>query len=165
MIRRQMIVPTDTGRLWRALTDPDELGAWFGGRFHWTPTEGEPLRFTPAPESGDQAREGRVESVQPGRELRFTWWPVEGGSGEADRDGDGGPSEVAWRLEPVGPATILTVEETPTPAPAPALASASIGAGSAGRWEAGDDLALALWAERHVGAWAVAGTRAGAIAR
>ena len=142
MVQRHVVVPADTARLWRALTDPEEAGAWLGGELEWTVEEGEPLRFTPArPGPDEPVREGRVEAVEPGRYLRFRWWPTGGGPGTE--------SEVAYVLEPaVDDETILTVEETPAPASASASGSASASAASwvrataseSGAWSPLDDL-------------------------
>lgn len=142
MVQRHVVVPADADRLWRALTDPDEAGAWLGGELEWTVEEGEPLRFTPdRPTPDEPVREGRVEVVDPGRYLRFRWWPT-GGGPETE-------SEVAYVLEPaVDDETILTVEETPALASASVVGSSAVGSagvgsrsGSAGeRWSPVDDL-------------------------
>jgi uncharacterized protein YndB with AHSA1/START domain len=151
MVQRHVVIPADADRLWQALTDPDEAGAWLGGELEWTVEEGEPLRFTPArPTPDEPVREGRVEVVEPGRYLRFRWWPA-GGGPETE-------SEVAYVLEPAVDETILTVEETPAlasgaasaSASASALASASIfglasvsaagGTPASGAWTPVDDL-------------------------
>lgn len=128
MVQRHVVVPADADRLWQALTDPDEAGAWLGGELDWTVEEGEPLRFTPdRPGPDEPVREGRVEAVEPGRYLRFRWWPA-GGGPETE-------SEVAYVLEPaVDDETILTVEETPV------LASASACASTSAAWTRVDDL-------------------------
>ena len=110
--------------------------------------------------------EGRVEAVEPGRYLRFRWWPAGAGPDQA--------SEVAYVLEPAdarstggrrasiadeesdsAPAdrsTILTVEEAPVSAWAQDLAGTVdnvIGAADAGGWTRVDDLRLECWAGAH----------------
>lgn len=141
MIKRRVVVPADSDRLWQALTDPDEAGRWLGGELAWTAEEGEPLRFTPAPVGDSEPpREGQVEEVVRGRYLRFVWWPEDGGPESA--------SEVAYELEPViqddpssPPATILTVEEAPL---VPA------GRASCSAWSPLDNLQFHVWAARSL---------------
>lgn len=150
MIQRQLVVPADPDRLWRALTDPDEVAEWLGGTLEWTLSEGEPLRFVPDPGTGVPVREGRVDEVDPGRYLRFRWWPVS----EADPAGEA--TEVVYVLEPLveddecesGLATVLTVEEAPLTPAACTLAPTSGVALTATAWSPADSLALRLWAER-----------------
>ena len=136
MVQRHIVIPADADRLWRALTDPDEAGAWLGGELEWTVQEGEPLRFTPdRPTPAEPVREGRVEVVEPGRYLRFRWWPT-GGGPETE-------SEVAYVLEPaVDDETILTVEETPALAWPAASARTSVSGvvTASGAWGPVDDL-------------------------
>jgi uncharacterized protein YndB with AHSA1/START domain len=155
------VVPADADRLWRALTDPAEAGAWLGGWLEWTPEEGQPLHFHPGPGTLDGATgpmDGRVEAVIPGRYLKFRWWPQEAGPDAA--------SEVAYVLEPGresrgtdgsdedGPATILTVEEVPVGAMACAGRAGGVpmgvavlaSAGSSGQWSRLDSLCLSVWA-------------------
>lgn len=142
MIQRQVVVPADVDRLWRALTDPDEAGRWLGGRLQWEPREGGRLRFVP---DEGVAREGRVEEVVPRRCMRFVWWPAGDRSEPA--------SEVVYTLEPVGPpsepddpqgveATILTVEEAPAPAPSASASLAVAGSDPGASWTLNDDM---LW--------------------
>jgi uncharacterized protein YndB with AHSA1/START domain len=151
MVQRHVVVPADADRLWRALTDPDEAGAWLGGEIEWTVEEGQSLRFTPdRPTPDEPVREGRVEAVEPGRYLRFRWWPA-GGGPETE-------SEVAYVLEPaVDDETILTVEESPVPASASASAASSLSASGWATWGPVDDLqfrvsALAMSSAFRIGA-------------
>jgi uncharacterized protein YndB with AHSA1/START domain len=161
VIQRRVVVPADADRLWRALTDPAEAGAWLGGWLEWTPEEGQPLRFHPGPGTSDGTTGpmvGRVEAVVPGRYLKFRWWPQEAGPEAA--------SEVAYVLEPEsessgwdgseedGPATILTVEEVPVGAMAcagrargvPTGVAVLASSGGGREWSRLDSLCLSVWA-------------------
>ena len=112
MIERTVTVPAGPDRVWEALTDPDEMEAWLGGRLDWALEEGAGLRF----EGGDgEHKEGRVEQVEPMRALRFRWW---------DTGTDAAPleSEVQYVLEPDDDGTRLTVREAVVAAPDPAAA-------------------------------------------
>src|SRR5579862_6172183 len=96
VIRRQLVLPVEQGRVWEALTDPEQSQSWFGGRVDWDMVEGSPLHF--AGEDGT-SRKGRVEMVRPGRYLRYRWW-----------DEGGEASEVSYLLEPDDDGTRLTVQ-------------------------------------------------------
>jgi uncharacterized protein YndB with AHSA1/START domain len=140
VIRRQIVMPVSPERLWEALTDPDQIAAWFGGRVDWELDEGGPVQFR-----GDDGseRSGRIQAVRPGRHLRFTWWPTGGSEG-----GPEGASEVSYVLQPDGDGTRLTVQERPVePATTP---------------QARADAAWSAWDSRLLGAWACA---AGCLAR
>lgn len=146
MIQRQIVVPADADRLWRALTDPEEAEGWLGGRIDWTLEEGSELRFTPSVPGYGPAREGRVDAVEPGRYLRFRWWPARRADGEAG-DGEADVSEVAYVLEPDPgqgtDSTVLTVEEAPCPV---ATACATKAASVEGAWTRWDSLEFFVWA-------------------
>ncbi|MGH9054990.1 MAG: SRPBCC family protein [Acidimicrobiales bacterium] len=103
MIRRQVVLPVDPERLWTALTDPEEVAAWLGGRVEWEVREGAPFCFH---DDAGEVRDGRVEAVRPMRHLRFRWWPA-GDPGA----GEGEATEVSYLLESVVDGTRLTVQE------------------------------------------------------
>ncbi len=131
IVRRHLALPVPAEEAWTALTDPDEVAAWFGSSVDWDLQPGGRARF--GGEDGP-ARRGRVIEVLPGRRLRFAWWPEEGDEGDA--------SEVSYDLEPDpdGEGSRLTVTEQPVPAP-PREAEASTA-----RWDAWDGRMLSLWA-------------------
>ena len=82
-------------RVWRAITEPEHLKAWFPDTIEvtsWTP--GATLHFRH--EGGLYAFDGRVLSVQPERALEFTW----------------GPDTLRLELEPDGEGTRLTLLDT-----------------------------------------------------
>jgi uncharacterized protein YndB with AHSA1/START domain len=98
MIRRELWVPAGTDRVWEAITEPDALQGWFGAAVEWDLRPGGRARF----HGGDGDREGVVRAVEPGRHLRFVWWP----SGD-----DSDLSEVAYDLEGDDDGTLLRVTE------------------------------------------------------
>lgn len=104
-IERTLDLRATPERVWRALTDAGELGAWFGasgsldlrpggdGFFEWT---------------GDGRFAARVEAVDPPRHLAWRW------AREKDTPIDDGPSTlVEFRLEPAaGGGTRLHLRES-----------------------------------------------------
>ena len=82
-------------RVWRAITEPEHLKAWFPDTIEvtsWTP--GATLHFRH--EGGLYAFDGRVLSVEPERALEFTW----------------GPDTLRLELEPDGEGTRLILLDT-----------------------------------------------------
>ena len=126
MIRRQVVMPVSPERLWEALTEPDQIAGWFGGRVEWELDEGAPVHFQG--DDGDE-RAGVIEAVRPARHLKFCWWPV-------GDDASEGASEVSYVLEPDEEGTRLTVQERPIEPHASAL----------GGWSTWDSRLFSAWA-------------------
>ncbi len=57
--------------VWAALTEHDQLGAWFGGELSLEPRAGG--RVVLVGNDGER-RHGTVETAEPGRRLVFRWW-------------------------------------------------------------------------------------------
>ncbi|HEY3942653.1 MAG TPA: SRPBCC domain-containing protein [Acidimicrobiales bacterium] len=130
MVRRQIEVPVSPARLWELVADPASVSSWFGAAVDWDLVPGAPARFAGG-EDGDRA--GRIETVVPGRHLRFRWWP------EDDAEAC---SEVALVVEPVGEGARLTVTERPVGTGGAAVPEAEA---CAGAWS--------TWDSRFAGAW------------
>ncbi len=131
MLVRQIVVPANADELWDALTEPEQVAAWFGARVEWDLRPGGRARFL----DGDgTVRGGEVDAVEPGRHLRFRWWPGDDGERE-------GASQVSYDLEPDGEGTRLTVTEQPLPSGAPAPATAR-----AASWTTWDSRMFGCWA-------------------
>jgi uncharacterized protein YndB with AHSA1/START domain len=67
-------------RVWRAVTDPDELARWFVASVPWTPAAGE--TFTAMEQAGE------ITEVTPPRRIAWTWGG-EAFSFDVAPDGDG----------------------------------------------------------------------------
>ena len=67
-------------RVWRAVSEPDELARWFVAVVQWKPEAGEEFEA-----AGDR---GRITAVEPPRLLAWTWG-VERYSFELSPEGDG----------------------------------------------------------------------------
>jgi uncharacterized protein YndB with AHSA1/START domain len=83
-------------KVWRALTEPEHLKAWFPDTIvvdTWTP--GATLRFEHAPVEGGSF-DGEVLAVEPERLLEFRW----------------GTDIIRFELEPDGDGTLLVLIDT-----------------------------------------------------
>jgi uncharacterized protein YndB with AHSA1/START domain len=140
MIRRAVTLPAGTESVWRAITDPGALEGWFGATVEWDLRPGGRARFRQVADGGD--RDGVVDDVEPGRSLRFRWWPA------AEEDD---VSEVAYELEPHDDGTTLTVTERRvgvTTGRPEALASAAPAA-----WSPADQAEWERWAGSDPSSW------------
>lgn len=105
-------LPHPVERVWEALTDPAELGKWWGdtdldlvdgGRFA--------LRWLNTDEAGDVATlDGAITKLDPPRLLEITaaW-------GFTGTDDPGAPTTLTWELDPDGDHTLLRFTNTVTP--------------------------------------------------
>jgi uncharacterized protein YndB with AHSA1/START domain len=89
-----------TDDVWRALTDPDLLGAWLGSVVALDVRPGGEGVIV---EPGGEVRRARIDEVEPARRLALRWWP--GG-------GSGPESTVELDLEETAEGTRLVVTET-----------------------------------------------------
>jgi uncharacterized protein YndB with AHSA1/START domain len=151
MLERQVVIPVSPERLWDALTEPDALAGWFGAQVEWELSPGGRARFR---QDDGGERTGIVQSVLPGRHLRFRWWP---------NGIETGASEVTYDLEPDDDGTRLTVTERPAPdapdTPAVATPPASAQLSSRRRtdlrvvptaWTDWDTRLLSVWGLAHL---------------
>jgi uncharacterized protein YndB with AHSA1/START domain len=127
VIEHEVVLPVTPDELWVDLTDPAQVGCWFGATVEWDLVPGGPARFRD--EDGSE-RAGVIDTVRPARELRFRWWRP-----------DQPASEVHYLLEQVDEGTKLTVVERGLPEEhQPEEGSAA-------------PQASARWATRLVGLW------------
>src|SRR5687767_8356228 len=109
-------------RVWNAITDAKQFGAWFGARFEEPFVAGAELRGKIAATTVDpevaKLQEPHVGSpleitiveISPMNRFSFRWHPY-----AVDREGDYTQEPttlVTFRLEPDGDGTLLTVTET-----------------------------------------------------
>ncbi len=117
---RSIDLPAGVAEVWRALTDAERVGDWFGAEVSWELAPGGALAVGPG-DDGAPSRRGRVDEVLEAERLRFAWWPDQ----VTDRVG---ASVVTYELTPLAEGTRLVVTEVPAIAPSPtAHASASVG--------------------------------------
>ena len=118
-VRRSTVLPAPPERVWKALTDDDELSAWIGGSARLDPRPDGTGTFV----SPEGRRTARVKRAEPSRRLTWRWWPegdADAGDDQSrdDRGGDDpfgseGASEVDLVLVPVPGGTLVEVTETP----------------------------------------------------
>jgi uncharacterized protein YndB with AHSA1/START domain len=96
-ITRKVDAPPE--RVFRALTDADELGRWFASRADSDPRTGGEyvLRFEFEDESRNHTYSGRYEDVTPNERVRYPW------------NGRFGETTVEFVLTPSGAGTELTL--------------------------------------------------------
>jgi hypothetical protein len=91
-LRRRFAHPPE--KVWRAITDPDELGTWFPARLETVLEPGAPIRFTFAnvePDPDADASSGTVLEVDPPRLFAYRW----------------GRDELRWEIIPDGAGCVL----------------------------------------------------------
>lgn len=76
------------GRIWTAISDPEELSHWFTSRVRMEPRAGGTIEFSGDPNMPEFRHAGTVLAYEPPERLAFTW-----GGGElhllVEPDGDG----------------------------------------------------------------------------
>ena len=111
-IQRQVVLEAPIDRVWRAISDADEFGAWFGTKISGPFVVGSTVHCesTHPGYEGDTWDMTIIEMVSRKR-LSYTW-PAYYGP-ENDRDVTEDPLlTVSFELESDGEATILTITET-----------------------------------------------------
>jgi uncharacterized protein YndB with AHSA1/START domain len=118
-VERAVEIDAPSDVVWDALTDPDQLSGWFGGRVALDAVPGGAGRFE---DEDGEIRRARVDDVEPCRRLSFRWW--------AEDDDDGPITTVTFELieSAVGTRVVVTEEALLV---GRMEASASAGAGSA----------------------------------
>ena len=101
-VRREVELDAAPTDVWNALTRPELLEQWFEAEVELDPRPGGTGRFIGA---DGEDRVARVDDVDEGRRLAFTWWPDDGGDELA--------SKVEFVLTPTPGGTRLVVTESP----------------------------------------------------
>ena len=101
-VRREIELEAAPADVWDALTRPELLEQWFEAEVELDPRPGGTGRFIGS--DGEQ-RHARVDQVDEGRRLAFTWW--------SDDGGDQAASTVEFVLTPTQGGTRMVVTESP----------------------------------------------------
>ena len=109
-IEKQTVLRAPLDRVWRAVSDSTEFGAWFKARFHEPFAPGRTL-FAEFTEPGYVGRTFavRVEAVEPRQRLAFRWRPHEFDSAGQDFSDS---TLVEFLLEPHPEGTLLRIIES-----------------------------------------------------
>ena len=110
-IQKQIELNAHVSRVWRALTDHREFGAWFGVKVE--------SPFVPGQEAHGQILhpgyehitwKAVIQKIEPERLFSFTWHPyaVEPAMDYSNEE----PTLVEFRLQPTGTGTLLTLTES-----------------------------------------------------
>jgi uncharacterized protein YndB with AHSA1/START domain len=113
-VRREIELDAAPADVWNALTRPELLEQWFEAEVELDPRPGGAGRFIG---TDGEHRIARVDDVDEGRRLAFTWW--------SDDDRDDPASKVEFVLTPTPGGTRLVVTEAPLTARACAAQAGS----------------------------------------
>jgi uncharacterized protein YndB with AHSA1/START domain len=110
-IEKSIAIAAPVERVWRALTDHEEFGAWFRVRLEGPFVLGETSRGRISHSGYEHLRwEAVVVAMEKPRLFAFTWHPY---AVDADKDySDEPPTRVEFRLEPAGEGATLFVTES-----------------------------------------------------
>ncbi len=121
-IEKKIVLRAPLSRVWRAVSDSQQFGAWFGVEFDGPFVAGQSMRGRMTPTQVDaevakmqQPYAGRpfdwsVERIEPERLISFRWHPF---AIEAGVDYSQEPTTlVVFSLEPVEQGTLLTISES-----------------------------------------------------
>jgi uncharacterized protein YndB with AHSA1/START domain len=110
-IEKTMELKAPLARVWRALTDHKEFGAWFGVKLESPLVVGETARgHITFPGYEHVVMEAKVVTIEPQRHFAYTWHPyaVDPGVDYAHEP----PTLVEFTLEAIDAGTRLTVVES-----------------------------------------------------
>lgn len=110
-IEKTIVLKAPVSRVWRALTDHNEFGAWFRVRLDGPFVAGEVSRGRITYPGYEHIRwEAVVQKIEPERYFSFTWHPY---AIDPDEDYSGEPPTlVEFTLEPTAEGTLLRVVES-----------------------------------------------------
>ncbi len=121
-IYKTIVLRASRGRVWQAISDEKEFGAWFGATFDGPFVSGSKVTGTIAPTSVDQyvaaeqqrytgqAFELVIDRIEPEWLMSFRWhpFPVDGGVGYGDEP----TTLVSFELQDDPEGVVLTVTES-----------------------------------------------------
>jgi uncharacterized protein YndB with AHSA1/START domain len=105
LVERTVELPASVEEVWAALTEPDRLSAWVGGRV--VELECRPGGRGLVRRDDGAVRRLAVEAVDPVRRLVLRWWPFEDGMSAPGGRG----TTVEFLIEPAGDGCLLRVLE------------------------------------------------------
>jgi uncharacterized protein YndB with AHSA1/START domain len=121
-IEKEVLLKAPLERVWRAISDADEFGQWFGVRFDGPFVAGRSVIgvITPTAVDADVAKDQepfagmadawQIEAVEPQRRLAFRWHPY--GLEEGVDDTEEPTTLVEFTLEEVAEGVLLRIVES-----------------------------------------------------
>lgn len=98
-VRKEVVIETSPDKVFKALTDENELSKWFPDNAVFEPRQGGKIRFTFHPSEKEHPDEvnvdGKVVEIIPDKKLVYTWEP--------HPKNDFPPTTVTWTLEEIEP--------------------------------------------------------------
>jgi uncharacterized protein YndB with AHSA1/START domain len=110
-IEKKITLRASRSRVWRAITTPEEFGAWFGVKVEGSFIEGTTVRGKiTSPGYDHLTLEMQIERLEPERYFAYRWHP---NAIKAGVDYSSEPTTVVeFHLEEVDGSTVLTVVES-----------------------------------------------------
>jgi uncharacterized protein YndB with AHSA1/START domain len=110
-IEKEILLRASRSRVWRALTNAEEFGAWFGAKLEGSFAPGARVQFQiTLPDRGQMTIELAIEQMHPESLLSYRWHPY---AFEAGVDYSSEPTTlVEFQLEEAAGGTRLTVVES-----------------------------------------------------
>src|SRR3954454_22232084 len=124
VVERNVNLDATPDDVWRALTEPEELAAWFGPEAELDVRPGGRGRFV---DDDGFVRRAVVDQVSTGERLMLRWWPEGNDPGAA-------ASVVTFVVSPAGSGTHLLVTERLVARSSAASMRAADAAGTAWMW-------------------------------
>src|ERR1700730_8000880 len=108
-IEKEIVLRAPRSRVWRALADAEEFGAWFGMKFEGTFAPGARAYARSLPGHGNMTIEIAIERMDPETRMSFRWHPYAFDSVDYS---SAATTPVEIQLVEVAEATRLTVVES-----------------------------------------------------
>ena len=109
-IEQRVVLRAPRTRVWRAISNAEEFGTWFGVKFEGAFIEGKPIRCTITFKAAEHTLEMLVERIDPERYFSYRWHPYAFDPGV---DYSAEPTTlVEFKLEEIDGGTAVTIVES-----------------------------------------------------
>lgn len=110
-IERQIEINAPVSKVWSALTDSQQFGQWFKGKFHGPFVAGKTTKARNTSKGYEIDMEFHVKEIRPQTYFSYAWTPFPMTS-IAFNPADEQPTLVEFFLEPTSKGTLLKVKES-----------------------------------------------------